>query len=214
MNAQESQLLQDFLSQLVQVRGVNKDPQADAMIARAMAQQPDAPYLLVQRGILLEQALDAAKAQIAQLQSQQETGRASGTSFLDPSSAAWGRSANSNVQNAPAADEPVMERSYRQPPPMPAARPGLFNAGGGSFLGTMAATAAGVAGGAFLFHGIESLLGHHGTDAARNESLASLPAQDVGSNDYAFDSSRTEGNFDDLNDIGLDDGASDDPNEI
>ena len=32
----------------------------------------------------------------------------------------------------------------------------------GSFLGTAAATAAGIAGGAFLFQGIESLLGHHG----------------------------------------------------
>jgi hypothetical protein len=32
----------------------------------------------------------------------------------------------------------------------------------GSFLGSAAATAAGVAGGAFLFHGMESLMGHHG----------------------------------------------------
>ena len=40
------------------------------MIQKALAQQPDAPYLLVQRAMLLEQALNQAKAQIAQLQGQ------------------------------------------------------------------------------------------------------------------------------------------------
>src|SRR3981189_1533140 len=53
MNPQESEVLQNFLDQLVRVRGVDKVPQADAMIKRAVAQQPDAAYLLVQRTLLL-----------------------------------------------------------------------------------------------------------------------------------------------------------------
>ena len=42
MTLQESQLLQDCLDQLAQIRGVRKDPEAQAMIQKALAQQPDA----------------------------------------------------------------------------------------------------------------------------------------------------------------------------
>lgn len=78
MTLQESQLLQEFLDQLAQIRGVRKDPEAQAMIQKALAQQPDAPYLLVQRAMLLEQALNQAKAQIAQLQGQSANFSAAG----------------------------------------------------------------------------------------------------------------------------------------
>jgi hypothetical protein len=37
----------------------------------------------------------------------------------------------------------------------------MSGGGGGSFLGNVASTAAGVVAGSFLFQGIESLLGHH-----------------------------------------------------
>ena len=47
MNPSDEKMLQDFLGQLVQARGVAKDPEADALIARAVAQQPDAAYLLM-----------------------------------------------------------------------------------------------------------------------------------------------------------------------
>src|SRR5450830_1941805 len=91
MSPQETQMLQDFLNQLTQVRGIGKDPQADVMIAAAVAQQPDAAYLLVQRALLMEQALTNSKTQIAALQSQLQalqTGAAPARGFLD--SNAWG----------------------------------------------------------------------------------------------------------------------------
>ena len=88
MNPSDEKTLQDFLGQLVQARGVTKDPQADALIGRAVAQQPDAAYLLVQRALLVEQALGNAKARIAELESQ--TGKGGG-GFLDANS--WGNSA-------------------------------------------------------------------------------------------------------------------------
>ena len=75
MTPQENQLLQDFLTQLARAQGGTKDPEAQALIDRALARQPDAGYLLVQRTLLLEQALKQAQAQIAQLQ-------ARGSSFL------------------------------------------------------------------------------------------------------------------------------------
>ena len=82
MNAQEREVLENFLNLLTEIRGVRKDPEADAIIARAIAQQPDAAYLLVQRALLLEQALNQAKAQIAELQSGRQP---AGGSFLDSS---------------------------------------------------------------------------------------------------------------------------------
>jgi len=163
MNPKESQSLQDFLNQLVQVRGVNKDPQADAMIATAIAQQPDAAYLLVQRSLLLDQALAGANSQIAALQNQiqslQTAAPQSSRGFLDAN--AWGNASAPAARPAPA---PFMAAA---PAPMAAApvqyqaapaAPGFFGSGLGSTLGTVAATAAGVAGGAFLFQGIEHLM--------------------------------------------------------
>jgi hypothetical protein len=133
------------------------------MISRAVAQQPDAPYLLVQRAMLLDQALNSAKAQIAQLQNELQSSRSSGAGSFLGSATAWGHSAPSTPR--PAAGYSAQTQSptpmQNATPAAPAARPGFLGGGGGSFLGNMAATAAGVAGGAFLFQGIENLLGHH-----------------------------------------------------
>jgi hypothetical protein len=164
MSPQENQSLQDFLNQLTQVRGIAKDPQADALIASAVAQQPDAAYLLVQRALLMEQALNAAKAQITALQNQVQAAQSvPSRSFLDGANA-WG---NSSMVTPRPATPPMMSSSpspvqtpVAQSPVQPAA-PSFFGGGAGSMLGTVAATAAGVAGGAFLFQGIESLIGHH-----------------------------------------------------
>ena len=155
MNTEESQLLREFLGQLTQVRGVTKDPEADRFIHEAASSQPDALYLLVQKALLQDQALRSAQSQIRTLQQQldhanrQQTS-ASQSGFLsrDP----WATTAPQS-QYLPAVT-PVSP-GYA---PMGVTGPSPF----GSFLGAAAATAAGVAGGAFLFHGIESLIGHHG----------------------------------------------------
>jgi hypothetical protein len=225
MSPQENQLLQDFLNQLVQVRGVARDPDADAMIRQAVSSQPDAAYLLVQRALIQEQALNNAKAQIASLQQQVATlQRAGGSggpaSFLNDANA-WGNNARSAPLNAygnpisassaqpfapagqAAAQQAAQQAGYAAPAGAPqavAARPSPF--GGGSFLGTMAATAAGVAGGAFLFQGIGNLMGHHnnaGLDGSHG--MADLPQQNSGSssnNDLASSAG--------VNDIGPEDG--------
>src|SRR4051794_19677015 len=80
MTPQERSVLEGFLAQLAQVRGLNKDPEAERLIARAVEQQPDATYLVVQRALLLGQALEQAKARIAAL----EQGEGRGQGFLDP----------------------------------------------------------------------------------------------------------------------------------
>jgi len=156
MNPSDEKTLQDFLGQLVQARGVTKDPQADALIQRAVAEQPDAAYLLVQRALLVEQALGNAKARIAELERQTTKG---GGGFLDANT--WGNSAQGTSPT---------------PAPAPAAasakRGGFLGSAGGGMLGTIAATAAGVAAGSFLFHGIGNLLDNDGAGGGANHLLA------------------------------------------
>jgi len=154
MNPSDEKTLQDFLGQLVQARGVTKDPQADALIQRAVAEQPDAAYLLVQRALLVEQALGNAKARIAELERQ--TTKSSG-GFLDANT--WGNSAQSN----PSSPAPV--QGAAQGTAAPARSGGFLGGAGGGMLGTIAATAAGVAAGSFLFQGIGNLLDHNGAGA-------------------------------------------------
>jgi hypothetical protein len=166
MNDQERALLDQFLEQLVRIRGVEKDPEADAMITRAFAHQPDAPYLAIQRALLLEQALNAAKAEIEQLRGVARP--SSGGSFLGGN--AWGSEP----------ERPAVSVSGQPIPPNPVARAPVATAGQpspwGSFLGQAAATAAGVAGGAFLFQGLENLFGwgHHDSGFATHSSQANL----------------------------------------
>lgn len=160
MNNQEIQSLETFLNQLVQARGITKDPQAEPLIARAVAQQPDAAYLLVQRAMLVERALDAAKAEIASLQNQlqsQQSQQPQGRGFLEPE--AWGNSPSSAYRpgiGAPAAPAYSQAPQMQAQPPAPSS--GFFSGGMKGALGTAAATAAGVAGGAFLFQGIENMM--------------------------------------------------------
>ena len=91
MSPQDSQMLHDFLSQLIQARGIQKDPEAYALIQRAVAQQPDAAYLLVQRALLLEQALNNAKERIASLENQVRSDQqVDVVKFID--SYSWGNS--------------------------------------------------------------------------------------------------------------------------
>jgi hypothetical protein len=168
MNAQERAALENFLDQLVQIHGVDKIADADLMIRRALERQPDAAYLLVQRALLLSQALAAAKARIADL----ERGQAgSNQGFLSSGTSGWSAANQAPSAAGAAPVSPTQGPSSVTPPPgsappavFPAPAPQAPTPGvGASFLGQAAATAAGVAGGAFLFEGIESLLGHHGT---------------------------------------------------
>lgn len=63
MTLEERELLQKFLHELIQVRVTRKDPVADALILEASKRQPDAVYILVQRLMMAEQALDRLSTQ-------------------------------------------------------------------------------------------------------------------------------------------------------
>jgi hypothetical protein len=157
-------MLNDFLNQLVQAHGIQKDPEADALIQRAVAQQPDAAYLLVQRALLLDQALKNAKQRIAGLESQLDqlgAGQQGGGKFLDPNT--WGNSGRTQPAQSYQRDvqQPYQSQPQYQPQYQSAPSSGFLRGGLGSTLGSIAATAAGVAAGGFLFQGLENMFGHH-----------------------------------------------------
>jgi hypothetical protein len=172
MTPQDTQLLQGFLDQLTRAQVGTMDREAQTLIARAFAQQPDAAYLVVQRALLLEQALKQAQAQIAQLQQQS-------SSFVG--TRAW----NPAPSPAPGAALPTADAlTARAVPNSPAGSPWS------SFLGNAAATAAGVAGGAFLFHGLEDLLGHGGgfsAAGAPTEMVENVTVNNYGGDDDSGD---------------------------
>ncbi|XAH23514.1 DUF2076 family protein [Xylophilus sp. GW821-FHT01B05] len=174
MTPQEHQLLSDFLGRLAAVDKTAKDPEADALIYQRLAPLPDAPYLLVQRTLLLEQALEAAQRQIAQLQQNPPHADAGSPSFLSPGAAPGFGRAPSQAYTPPPSSYPP-EAAVPAAPPAPASwRDRLFGAppaaaapaAAPSFLGQAASTAAGVAGGMFLFNGLENLLGRHGNSSS------------------------------------------------
>ena len=177
MNTQERDQLTTFLQQLGQARAAVKDSEAQMLIDTAVARQPDAAYLLVQRSLLQDNALQTAQAQIASLQAELQQAKSAastapaGGNFLDANG--WGRVPV--APSYPAAPAPaaayVAAPGYPQAAPA-AATPSRFQAP--SFLTSMATTAAGVAAGAFLFQGIEGLMGHHGSSGLAGASAFGL----------------------------------------
>ncbi|AJC15463.1 DUF2076 domain-containing protein [Pandoraea sputorum] len=182
MDSQEMQTLQSFLTQLTQAQAGVKDAQAEALIADAVRRQPDAAYLLVQRALLLDHALVSARAQISTLQSQLQAAQGGAhDSFLGGANA-WGNGGAAgngagttgsmgnggpvgyNPNAAPASYPAQMQAPTQvaSQPQAPAQRSGWLSDGARGTLGSIATTAAGVAGGAFLFQGIESLFHRNG----------------------------------------------------
>ncbi len=194
MNAQEQALLDDLLTKLgtaaQQLPPSSLDPEAEARIQAAVRAEPHLAYLLTQRHLLLEQALHAAQARIRQLEQAAPT--SAGGSFLG-AAAAPSAAAQTNAWGQP------MGRAPMVPEPTPAPIMAAQNAsrssfGGGSFLGTAAATATGVLGGALLFQGIEHLMGG-GYGGGFGGGMAQAPVEDITNvteNFYGSDPSSTD----------------------
>jgi hypothetical protein len=177
MTPQERDLVTALLDRLKQRGTQPKDPEADALIRRAVAEQPDAPYYLAQTVLIQDMALRNAESRIAELERQLAEAKAAPApqqqpaSFLGgtgrgsvPSAGVWTRSAPTGAPET-ASSQPGGAPAGAAPPIMPGA--------GSGFLQQAATTAAGIAGGALLFQGIQSLFGpHYG-----GGSLAGMPTQ-------------------------------------
>jgi len=165
MTPQERDLITALLDRLQQQAEQPKDAAADTLIRQRLAQLPDAPYLLVQTVLIEDMALHNADDRIKELERQLAAKTAAPpqqpTSFLGRGSVPL---AGAAPRPAPAA--PTWTQSGAAAPPpayaQPISGPQMLAGGGGGFLRQAAATAAGIAGGALLFDGIQSLFGGHG----------------------------------------------------
>ena len=191
MTPQDTQLLQTFLDQLTRARAGARDPDAQMLIARAFAQQPDAAYLVVQRALLLDQALKQARGQIEQLQHQGSS--PAGTP-------AW----NSEPTPGPGAAPPPADALPSRAAPRGAETGSPWS----SMLGNAAATAAGVAGGAFLFHGLENLFDHGGGGLSA-PAVPSETVENVTVNNYGDDSAERDDPTDDADPVDAGDSSDD-----
>ena len=158
MNPQEKVQLEQFLQQLNSTQAGAKDSDANTLIAESVKQQPDAAYLLVQRAMGLEMALQVAQKQMAEMQAQIDQANQANmpsSGFLSGINS-WGRA-------APAQSTPANAMAAR-----PAAGAAQQSAWGSGMLGAIATTAVGVVAGSMLYQGIQSMMGHNSTPDASN----------------------------------------------
>jgi hypothetical protein len=150
MNPQEKAQLEQFLEQLNSTQAGPKDSDANAMIADSAKRQPDAAYLLVQRAMGLEMALQVAQKQITEMQTKiDQSNKPSG---LLSGMNSWGRAEPAATQSSPTNAMAATRLAAG------AAQPSAWGSG---MLGAIATTAVGVVAGSMLYQGIQSMMGQN-----------------------------------------------------
>ncbi|GBD49530.1 DUF2076 domain-containing protein [Methylopila sp. Yamaguchi] len=209
MNAEERKLIADLFDRVRSAETAYRDPEAEAFIAEQVARQPHAPYAMAQTIVMQNQGLEAAQRRIEALEreleaAQPEPERAAPSPWGPRAAAATGgglfgglfgggdrarESEPLNYGQRPAYDrQPYAQPGYGRDP---YAQPGLGQQAqpsrGGGFLSGALQTAAGVAGGALLFSGIQSMFGGHEAQAAAAEpaKIAETPTSDATADDHA-----------------------------
>lgn len=181
MTPQEQQMIDGLIDRVRNTQLTDRDPEAAAHLQQGLGANPDAIYILAQTVLVQQQALlqaqsqlQAANAEAARLRDaaghppQQASGSWLDRFFGSSSTPSAPQSYTSQTQQ-PNYGSPVYspQQQYQQPyppqayPPQGYAQPGYGQPAGGSFLRSAATTAAGVAAGALLFEGIESMFEPH-----------------------------------------------------
>jgi hypothetical protein len=186
MTPQEQQLVADLFDRLASLEGQRRDLDAERLIREGLGRAPNSVYALVQSVLVQDEALKRANGRIEELERAIAAPAESGGGFLDSmrnaimgrdqprgsvpsvraggmgSSGVWGSGPGAGQpQGAPQAAPQGYPQGYPQQQggyPMGASPMG---GGGSSFLGTAAATVAGVVGGAMLLDGIRGMMGSH-----------------------------------------------------
>jgi uncharacterized protein len=237
MTPQERQMVDELFDRLSKLENAPRDPDAVAAITEGLRKAPNAVYALVQTVLLQDEALKRANSRIQELEAAGAGEQHQPGGFLDSMrDAIFGpdqpRGSVPNVRPSENASRPVWNSGqaaqqsqspgqYNQPPyGQPYGAPQSPIGGGGSFLGTAAATAAGMVGGSLLLNSIRSMMGgsHQGFgDAAGlgdraasqtpwSDQSSSELAREAGVNDIGSSGDRA----DDNSRAGLFDSASND----
>jgi hypothetical protein len=183
MTPQERQLVSDLFDRLARLESAPRDADAERAIADGLQRAPNALYPLVQTVLLQDEALRRADARLRELEG--EPGQSGG--FLDSMRDALfgGRSGGTSVPGV--RQNPGGDSRWREPAQN--AAPQQTGIGGGSFLGTAAASAVGVIGGAMMMNMLGSLFsgGSHGQAFAGQADRGSPWDQQASGSDLARD---------------------------
>jgi hypothetical protein len=249
MTPQERQMVDDLFDRLAQTENASRDPDALAAIAQGLRRAPNAIYALVQTVLVQDEALKRANSRIQELESAGAPEQNQSGGFLDSMRGAiFGqgqpRGSVPNVPPPPIPNRPVWnsgqvmqgqssgqydqgygqhDQGYGQGYGQPYGAPQAPMGGGGSFLGTAAAAAAGMVGGSLLLGSIRSMMGgnRHGfgdaaglgssgdKSAPLSDQSGSGLARDAGINDIGSSGHRA----DDSSRAGLFDTASNDDDD-
>ncbi len=242
MTPEERQLITGLFDRMRGYSLTDKDAEAETLIGQQVAGLRDAPYMLVQSVLVQEHALQQAEARIRELEDevrelqrvakpQQPVGSGSFLGGLFGSRPA-AEPARGDTASVPAIGSRATPSVYdsRQswtPPPGsgqqgPGQQPGgpfaqAAQPGGGGFLRSAMATAAGVAGGMLVAGAIGNMLGGHsahagtasGQQASGAASKETAQAQDAATaKDDAYQDGYQDAR-DDAGDSGWDDGGGD-----
>jgi uncharacterized protein len=175
MTPQERQMIDDLFDRLSRLETAPRDPEAAAAIAQGLRTAPNAVYPLVQTVLLQDEALKRANSRIEQLEAAGAPAGSQSSGFLDSMrETIFGQNQpRSSVPNVPPPEIPsrpvwnsgqVMQQGPGQYGQASYGQGYGAQPGGGSFLGTAAAAAAGMVGGSLLLGSIRSMMGgsHHG----------------------------------------------------
>jgi len=185
MTPQERQLVAELFDRLATLENSPRDTDAERAIAEGLARAPHGTYALVQTVLVQDEALKRAHARIEELEGGPAGEEPRQGGFLDNMrDALFGRDeprgSVPNVRQGGAGTSGVWGSSAGAGAPPAGAAPygsapmGAAPVGtGGSFLGTAAASAAGVIGGAMLLNGIRSMFGHSAGAGSANPGLDS-----------------------------------------
>lgn len=194
MNSEERRMIADLFERMRNYGPVEKEDEAERMIREEVRRMPDAPYMLVQSVLVQEMALRRAEERIRELEDrvgELEGGRGraaqGGGSFLGGLFGGGSRSSDidwrerSRASSVPSVGRgPLGAPERGRDDPRSGGVPQLRRGGGGGFLQSAMATAAGVAGGVLLADSIRGLFGDEkaGT-AAAGETAKETSTQDA-----------------------------------
>jgi len=177
MTPEERNLVTDLFDRLARLEESPRDREAEHLIQDGLRQAPNATYALVQTALIQDEALKRADGRIRELEAQLGTGAEpprQGGFLENMRESVFGRreaprsgsvpTVRPGGEGAPMGAPPVYQSGAQPMAQAPMAQAPMMGqpSPGGSFLGTAAATAAGVIGGSMMMNSIRSMMGHQG----------------------------------------------------
>jgi len=201
MDANERQLISGLFDRMRSQGAIEKDRDAESLIAQSVRQNPDAAYMLVQSVLVQEHTLQQAGQRIEELEDRMRQLEAQARPQQQPASGGFLGGLFGGSRPAPQSMTAPRQSSGFGGGGV--ARPGgpwgapqqaapMAAGGGGSFMKSAMATAAGVAGGMLLADSIRNMMS--GNSGGLGGSRTASPGGEFGPQQAASDAYQNDGN--------------------